>query len=295
MIRGDQEWLSSGHGRRPEVTWSFAADAPLVRMELSRETGELLVADVSGGIYLLDRRGKVVSLTRGPTPLRSLAWSDTGQGGVALIGDNKLYWFTRQLEFQGGIELPEPSLAVALDAHGDYAAVSLTDGANLIFAGPHEPLHHFETARPLVQLAFLVYEPSILGVADYGLLCSHSFRGDAQWKENLWVNAGDIAVTGAGEMILVACFNQGIQRFDAKGQNAGSYQMEGTVSRVSTSFAPHRIAAATLEKQLYWLDADGQMLWAATALEDVSQVICDPFGQGFLCGLQSGRILRLDW
>lgn len=295
MSQADRGWLSQGRGVRPQVTWAFTTDAPLVCLQLARETGEVLAADESGGIYLLDRSGDVVSLTRGPRPLRALAWSDTGQGGVALVGANQLYWFTRKLEFQGSVELPDESLAAAVDPHGDYAAVSLASGLNLIFSGPRKPLHHFDTTRPLVRLDFLVYHPAIVGVADYGLLCCHSFNGRLLWQEKLWANAGDVTETGSGDMILVACFNHGIQCFDEDGTNVGSYQLEGTACRVSTSFLRQRIAAATLERQLCWLNADGQMLWSATAPEDVSRVLCDPQGHGLVCGFQSGRILRLDW
>jgi hypothetical protein len=295
MSDSDRDWLTAGRGNPPRATWVFAADAPLAWLELARETGEVLAADVSGGIYLLDRRGKISSLTRGPTPLRALGWSATGNGGVALVGENKLYWFTRQLEFKGGVELPEASLAVALDAHGDYAVVSLVNGVNLVFDGPRKPLYQFETMRPLARLEFLVHEPWILGIADYGLLCCHTLQGDLRWQQQLWTNAGDLAATGNCEMVLVASFSHGIQRFDDRGRNIGSYQLEGTASRIATSFVPHRITASTLERDLYWLDADGNMLWAATLPEDVSRLACDPLGEGLICGLQSGRVLRLDW
>jgi hypothetical protein len=295
MSASDREWLSAGRGSPPQATWAFTADAPLVWLELARETGEVLAADVSGGIYLLDRRGKIGSLTRGPTPIRALAWSDPGNGGVALVGENRLYWFTRQLEFKGGVDLPEPSLGVALDAHGDYVAVSLANGMNLVFDGPRKPRYQFETLRPLTHLRFLATQPALIGMADYGLLCSHSLQGDPRWQQQLWTNAGDLAVTGGGEMVLMAGFSHGIQRFDDRGRNVGSYQVEGTVCRVASSFTPRRIAAATLERHLYWLDADGDRLWATSLPEDIGRLACDPLGEGLVCGLESGRLLRLDW
>jgi len=290
-----RNWSSGARGKSPETRWVGATDAPLVWLELSRETDEVLAADVSGGLYLLDPQGRIAALTRGPAPLRAIAWSDTGSGGVALVGERKLYWFDRQLEFQGSVELPEPTLAVAIDSHGDYAAVSLTNGANLIFDGPRKPIHSFETMRPLVNLDFVVEHPQLVGIADYGLLCCHSFQGEVEWQEKLWGNAGDVALTGSGEMILVASFTHGIQRYDDEGQNVGSYQVEGTVSRVCTSYLPKRIGAATLERHLYWIDVSGEMIWAAMMNDDISRLCCDPLGRGLVCGFQSGRILRLEW
>ena len=292
---GSREWLQEGRGKPPTVAWTFSTDAPLVALQLARETGEVLAADASGGLYLLDRRGHLAHLTRGPTPIRALAWSDTGAGGVILVGDSRLGWFTRQLEFKGWIDLPDSGLTAAIDAHGDYAAVSLADGLNLIYDGPRKPLHKFETARPLVSLEFVVAEPRIVGIADYGLLCCHSFRGELLWQEKLWSNAGGISVSGSGSVILVASFSHGIQRYDGDGGHVGSYQVEGTASRVALSYGPKRIAAATLERHLYWLDSDGGLLWAAHAPDDVARLSIDPLGKGLIVGFQSGRIWRLDW
>src|SRR5262249_13002741 len=154
-----------------------------------------------------------------------------------------------------------------------------------VFTGPRRPVHEFDTTRPLVRLDFLVYEPAIVGVADYGLLCCHRFSGQLLWQEKLWANAGDVAVTASGDMILVACFNHGIQCVDEEGANVGSYQLEGTASRVSTSFQRQRIAAATLERNLCWLNADGQMVWSSIAPDDIVRVICDPQADGMVCGL----------
>lgn len=290
-----QEWLINGSGQTPELSWTFATDAPLAWMELARESGEVLAADRSGGIYLLDRNGRVAAVTRGQTPIRGLAWSDSGSGGVALIGNSRLHWFSRQLEFRSQYELPETAVAVAVDSHGDYVAASLVTGSTLIFDGPRKPIHRFESLRPFVKLLFLAELPGLIGVADYGLLSSRTFQGGIRWEEKLWSNAGDVAVSGNGDMVLVACFAHGIVRYDDEGDQVGSYQVEGTAARVSCSYLPYRIAVATLERKLYWLNKDGKLLWAAEAPEDITRVVCDPLGKGLVCGFESGRIVRLDW
>jgi hypothetical protein len=64
MTEPEPDWLTSGKGERPRRRWSFTADAPLVCLELARESGEVLAADTSGGLYLLDRRGQIAALSR---------------------------------------------------------------------------------------------------------------------------------------------------------------------------------------------------------------------------------------
>ncbi len=55
---------------------------PLVGLELARETGETVVADAAGSVYLLDRRGRILTLSRGLHSLSGIAWSDSGSTGA---------------------------------------------------------------------------------------------------------------------------------------------------------------------------------------------------------------------
>lgn len=295
MSSGSADWLTQGRGIPPRLSWSFATEAPLVALQLARETGDVLAADAAGGLSLVNRRGKLTGLVRGRSPLRAVSWSDTGAGGVSLVGDDKLYWFNRQLTAQGSIDLPQPSLAVALDAHGHYAAASLNNGTTLLYDVNRKRISQFETSQPLVSLEFLINTPHILGVTGYGYLCCHGFKGERLWEEKLWGNVGDMAVTGDGKSILLACFTQGIQCHTERGAHRGSYQVGGTVCRVAASFVSKRLAAATQERQFYWLDLDGRVEWETVLPEDVCRLICDPFGTGVICGFQSGHIVRLDW
>jgi hypothetical protein len=289
------DWLKQGQGTRPRLSWSLSTDAPLVALKLARETGDVLAADAIGGLYHINRAGKIANLTHGPSPIRSIAWSDTGAGGIALVGDEKLYWFNQRLLFQGWLEHSEPVLAVALEAHGNYAAVSLSSATNVIYDANRKSVRRFSSLQPLIALEFLVNRPAIIGVAEYGLLCAHAFTGEEEWQQQLWANVGDLSVTGDGRTILLACYSHGIQCHDADGRQVGSYQVGGTVSRVSTGYIAGHIAAATVERHFYYIGADGQVEFQAVLPDDVCRVICDPFGRAVIVGLASGRIDRLDW
>ncbi len=288
-------WLSLGSGAAPRLGWSVAADAPLVALRFSRETGEVLAGDESGGLYLISPHGQIAAVTRGPTPLRALAISDTGQGGVALIGPTRLLWFNRQLTFQGSTELPAASLAVTVNAHGQYAAVSLEDGFTFIYDMNRKLLRKFQSQQPLVALEFLVNQQAILGIAEYGLLCCYSFQGDLLWQEKLWGQVGGLAVSGDGQSILLACYTYGIQCHAADGAQRGSYQLGGTVSKIAASFLPGRIAAATIERHFYWLKSSGVIDWQAVLPDDIIDLAAAPLGDAVICGFHSGRISRLDW
>jgi len=288
-------WLDGGEGQRPRLSWSLSTEAPLAGLQLARETGEVLAADAVGGLYHINRLGKLANLIRGPAPIRGLAWSDTGSGGVALVGDEKLYWFNRRLLFQGWLEHSEKILGLAVEAHGNYVAASLSSSITVVYDSSRKLVRRFASTQPLIALEFLVSRPALVGVAEYGLLCCHAFTGEEEWQQPLWTGVGDLSLTGDGSTILLACFTHGIQCHAADGRQVGSYQVGGTVSRVSTGFYPGRIAAATIERHFYYIDADGQIVFQATLPDDVCRVLCDPFGSAVIVGLVSGRIIRLDW
>ncbi|MBI3861931.1 MAG: hypothetical protein HY290_08540 [Planctomycetia bacterium] len=289
------DWLKQGEGRRPHLSWSLKTEAPLVGLQFAKETGETLAADAAGGLYQLDRKGEIISVKHGPAGIRAIAWSDTGNGGIALVGDEKLYWFNRKLLPQGWIEHSELALALALEAHGYCAAVSLADGSTIFYDSDRKRVRRITTPVALVALAFLDSRPALVGVAEQGVMCCYAWTGEQEWKQQLWASVGDLAVTGDGETILLASYSQGIQCHQGGGSLVGSYQLDGTVAHVSTSYRPGHIAATTVERQFFYLSADGQIEFQSPLPDDVIRVICDPRGKGVLLGLAAGRVVRLDW
>jgi hypothetical protein len=295
MNASDQSWLDSGRGLPPEWTWSFTADAPLVGLELARETGETVVADAAGSVYLLDRRGRILTLSRGLHDLTALAWSDAGNTGAVVAGDTTLTVLNRQLRVVGTSEMREPILAVSIDPFGRHFAVSLENSETRILNSSRKTIARFTTTRPLSYSRFVTNEADLISAADNGLVCRHHLDGTPVWGEPWWSNIGDLSITGDGKTIFLAGLNLGVQRFDGGGNSQGTYVLEGTPNHVAASFTLKRLVASTVEKGLIWLDPDGEILWTAETPEEVRTLRCDPLGAGIICGFESGRVARLDW
>ncbi len=288
-------WINEGRGTAPATGWTFGTDGALSGLELARESGDVVAADDTGGLYRLDRRGQFAAVTRLRHPIRGVACSDDGQFVAAIVGECELHRFDSHLQELWKVELPEPCLAVAMDPFGQYMAVSLTNGVCLVYAAEKYRVAGFETIRPLSFLRFVVTEPVILGAADHGLLGCYSLTGSPIWEEKLWSNIGGLSATGDGELIFVPSFAHGLQTFDGDGHNIGSYVLEGTINHVSTGYDSGRLIVSTVERHLCWLDADGELVWEAQAPEDISHLTCDPLGEWIVCGFASGRVMRLDW
>ena len=295
MSGSGDDWWKWGEGTAPTLAWSFRTEAPLVALRWARETGEVLAADAVGGMYLLDSSGRLANLIRGPSPIRALAFSDTGGGGVALVGDDKLYWFNHQLVFQGCLEHAEQVASIALDPHGEYAGVSLADSSLILYDFFRKRIRTVSTQQPLIALEFIPSVPEMVGVAEYGMLCRFAFQGDKLYQQPLYSNVGDLAVARGGDIVLLACYAHGIQLHDDTGEQVGSYQVGGTASRVAASYSGRKVAVVTMERHIYLVDESGAVEWQAILPDDVCRVACDPLGHSVLLGFQSGRLARLNW
>ena len=289
------DWHRRGRGIGPTLKWTCNADGPLTVLDLALETGEVFAADEEGTLFRLDRQGRIAALTRLREPVRVLDWSDDGRFGVAVTGESTLHRLDYDLQSVWKVNLPEVCVSAAIAPFGTHLVAGLADGRNFVYSQHKRRECEFETVRPLSYLHLATATPLIVGAAEHSLLCCHTLSGDQVWQQKLWSNAGGFCMTGDAEAIYLAAFHHGVQTFDGDGQNIGAFVVEGTVSRVSSSFEAQRLIAATLERQIYWLDVDEQLLWAAVAPDDVAAVRCDPLGEWAVCGFASGQIIRLDW
>jgi hypothetical protein len=289
------DWLKGGTGREPRLSWSSRTNGNLAELHLAQESGELLTLDALGELTTVDRNGRVSNRIRFEGGVRRVAWSDVGARGAALVGDRQFCWFDQKLEPQIWIDQPEETLAIAVDSHGYYAAVSLIDGTTLVYDATGHRIRRFSTAMPLMSLKFFVRRPALVGVAEHGLLCCLGFDGNLLWKQTLWSSVGDLATTAEGETILLAAFTYGIQVFDGAGRQLGSYQVDGTVTRVATSYAPKYLAAITQEGDFFFLNNQGEVLFQVRLPEPAQALACDSLGPGAIVGLTSGKILRFVW
>ena len=296
MTGGAADWLmTTGRGDRPTLRWSFTVDAPLTDLRLSRETGEVVAADVSGGLYLLDRRGQVRALTRTRHTVKRLAWSDIGSGGAAIVDGKYVGWFDRHLQFQWMRDFPDEVLAVAVDPHGTHVALGLANGINFVYTQSNKKVCQFESVRPLRHIQFLSNKTEMLVASEYGFVGRYTLGGTSVWTDKLWSTVGDVAATGDGRSLFLAGFAQGVQAFDGQTGNArGTFVCDGTVGLVSCGYVKRNIVGYTLEGTLFSVDDGGNPKWNVTVPEEILRIIVSPLGDFLICGFSSGRIMRVD-
>ena len=295
MTAARPDWLTNGTGLAPRIAWSFVTDAKLVGLEMARESGDVFAVDASGGVYRLDSAGRVGAVSRGLHNARLIRWCDTGEAGLVVSEKSQFSIVDRNLNVVWTSSAPWPILAGTIDSYGHNVALSLDDGNTVLFSVEKKKLGQFSTIKSLNFLQFVSGKPGLVGAAEYGHLCRHNFEGKELWSEKMWATVGDLSISGDGKVLFLAEFAHGIQSFDARGNTMANYVVEGTPARLSVSYFGERLVVSTVERHLYWLDADGALLWAAETPDAVVSSHCAPLGEWFVAGFQSGRVVRLDW
>ena len=289
------DWIYSGRGVQPTLRWSFTVDAPLIDIRLGRETGEVIAADAAGVLYLLDRRGRVQSQSRTRHQFQRVAWSDNGTVGAAAFDNVMVGWFDRKLQFSWTREMPDQVTAISVDPHGTHVAVAMANGVNMVLSAENKKYSRFETVRPLSHLQLLATAREMLAAAEHGLVGRYALSGNIVWTEKVWSNVGDMAATADGRNVFLAGFTHGAQLFDGDdGTSRGSFVSDGTVSLLACGFAKKHLVVSTLERQLFYINDDGALLWHLSVPEDITRLLMSPLGDWIICGFASGRIVRLD-
>ena len=288
------DWLR-GEGRRPAWHWSFRPDGPLAALAHARESGDTYCLDQTGHLYRVTRGGRLANVNRLSDPLVDLAWSDDGSIGAAVVGERTLMTLAQDLKVRWKLELPDDILAVAVDPHGHYVAASLADGGNLVFTHRRRKVAAWSTIRPVAHLQWLSHEPMILGAAEHGLLCCHTLGGERIWEEKILSTCGSMCAAGDGRRTLMAGFTHGVQVFDEIGETVGAYMVEGTASRCACSYTAERLMTLTLERQCFWMDDDGDLIWIGRPPEDPVDVVVDPLGDWAMLAMPGEGLCKFGW
>ncbi len=279
----------------PRVAWVYSSGKRVKAIALARETGELFVADDDRGLTRIDCRGELSSITRLPRSARVVTVSDDGQFGSAVIDYGHLFRFDRALKGVWEHEFDEPCMAIAMTPFGFHTAIALSNGITEILNERKRRISKFETVRPLAAMEFCTREPLLYGAAEHGLVGCFELSGGDLWQERFWSNVTDMAMTGDGDLLYLAAAAHGVQTLDGDGATVGAYVVDGTVRRVAASFEPRRVAATTVERRLFLMDAQGEVIWSVETPDDVVDIACDAFGDELTVAIANGDIYRFDW
>ncbi|MEZ6058867.1 MAG: hypothetical protein R3C19_00735 [Planctomycetaceae bacterium] len=288
--------LQNSHGNRPRIVQDDIFPEGIAAIDFAAEAGTLLVGTNAGHLTLLNSSGELIRTARNYSGLRKLAWSGTGQFGAAVQGDNSLVCFGNDLKPVWDVQFTGNIVGLAVSPYGSHLAVSSDSSRTHIVTTERKEVARFESPRPLDFLHFLHEKPQLLGAAEFGHLCCHELDGNEVWEERIMNNVGGMSVSGCGRRILLAAFNHGIQVLNSYGKQRGAFMIDGIPGSVSAATIKNRLAATTLESRVYWLNFEGELIWAADLSQDPPQhILAGPLADRLFLTTQSGRLLQLAW
>jgi hypothetical protein len=287
----------------PSTAWTVVTDAPLKGMALAREAGSVFAWDEADQLYRIDPKGQFQSVARAPGKILHGAISDDGSL-VALLGEGSRLWL-----MDGDFELMHERsaisdpLSIAVDPHGRYVAVASKMNMVQFYSRHAKQAGKFETRQPLSSMIFVPDRLFMLGTGAYGSVVgiglvvrgsTGAIDGAIVWNEAITSSVGRLATTGDGQMILLACFSHGVQRYDIEGRSEGAYHLGGSAGHAIPDFAGRSIAVATLEGELAILSGAGNVKWRTTLNRPAIALENDALGRYVIYGQATGEVVRLD-
>ena len=289
----------------PETAWTVVTDSPLKGLVLAREAGTILAWDEGNQLYLFNIQGESLSSSRVPNKILAGAISDEGSLIALLVEAEDAGLLLLNADFGVVQQRPAPSEAtfVSIDPHGRYVAIGTRHGILHLVNRYGRPAGRLETLESMAHFCFVADQPMAVAAAAFGMMVGVALepgRGGERleteilWHDRLMSNVGRLAINGDAAMILASCYTLGIQRFDQRGRNEGSYHLGGTVSHAVPDFPGRTIAAATLEGELAVMNSAGNVRWRTQLPRPVIALEMDPLGRFLIHGNAPGEIIRLD-
>jgi hypothetical protein len=286
----------------PTAAWSIATDGPLRGLALAREAGMVLAWDEGDHLYWIDSLGERRSVSRAPAKILAAAVSDDGSILAVLVEGPRLWLLGPDLEPLSDRTTIAEASALAVDPHGRYVAIASRLNQTQFYSRHGRLSGKLETLRPLSHICFVPTQPLLFAASANGWMAGISLeptgslgtlRSEVLWQ-NQRSNLGRLAITGDGGIILASCYNLGVQRYDSRGENEGSYHLGGTAIHAVPDFAGRTIVVATQEGELAVLNQGGNVRWKTGLPRPVLALETDALGRYLIYGLPTGEICRLD-
>jgi WD40 repeat protein len=260
---------------------------------MAREKGSILAWD-EHWLFLLNRTGIRQAQRRMPGPICTACCADDGSAYVAIGKEGGIWWLAPDLSERKRQSSRGSPRSAALDPYGNYLAVAGARGDLELFDRNGRLVSKAETPRPLHHLVYVPEAPFLLGCADFGLVCCFDWSGRSVWQDGLVSHIGSLAVNSDGNQVVLACFGEGIQRYDLKGTKKGRLHLAEPCRLASISFDGKWILVASLTNLLVLSDLKGGNLGEHRFTRPAAAIVLGPLGDHAVAALSNGQVVGLS-
>lgn len=277
------------------VIWTHPLPAPPVGLSLAYEGGSLLLWDAEPALARYGPLGQRDLRQRAHPDCLAATLSDDGRT-VAAVGKKGQVWLlTADLVPIWERTLPRRPAALALDHLGGRLAVADDAGGLHLFDRAGKVRWQVTAPRPLVRLAFVPEVGALVGTAELGLVCAFDGAGRIAWRDGLAAHIADLAVSGDGGRIVLACFTGGLCTYALGKPGRDLTADAGPAKLAALSYPGDVLVTADLERTLS-LRRPGTKIAATLALPSAPVALAvEALGEGAVCALANGQLVRVEW
>ena len=285
---------SSSHSSIFHPTWSHALGHPPRGLALAREKVWTLAWDAQDWLYLLNASGERQAQVHTSAKLSTAACADDGSAYAAGGAHGEVWWLLPDLRIRWERSVGHSVTALALDSFGQYLAVGDSFGTLTILDSHGRQLVQIPSQRPLHHLTFIPAASLLVGASDYGLVACFDFNGKLLWRDGIVAHIGSLSVSGAGEKVILACFSEGLQEYDVKGNNLGRHSLSEPAHLAALTYDPRHLLVAGIGKHLLWLDAQHSVLSTHELEKPAVAIAISPLGDRAVVAQAESSLVGFD-
>lgn len=272
--------------------WSRSVAAPIRNLSLAREPGLMLLRDGHDQLHLLDRKGDVLHTRPAPAPLVASHLADDGRAAALASQDGRVWLLAPDLAPLWQQTISRRPTALALDHLGRRLAVADENGEIHLFDTGGVVVARLTASRPLAYLAFVPEVASLIGSAEFGLVCAFDLQGKLLWRDGPVSYTGSLSVSGDGQRIILAAFGDGLAVYSLAG-GPPRREAEGQVCRVaSASYTGDKAVSADLQGKLTFR-AGNEILGRGDVNGPVTGLALSALAERVIVGCADGRVVCL--
>jgi hypothetical protein len=239
------------------IAWTRELPSAPLGLSLARESGAALTFDAERTFTRLDPFGQVDLRKPSPATVTAAAISDEGKHVAALGRRGQAWLLSAEFDVIWQRSLSARPVALAIDHLGSVVAVADEAGGLHVFDALGQEAWRASTPRPLLHLAYVPEGGALVGAADLGLVCAFDRRGQQLWREGLMANVGSLAVSGSGDLIVLACFSEGLRRCALQKPRLEKPPQTGACRLAAVGYRADVVLCAGTDNRLALYDAGG--------------------------------------
>ncbi len=273
--------------------WKFSAEGEIISLTTSA-TQEVVVVDDRRLFYLLGPEGKVHWKKTLKTKPLALAMADDGSAIGLLCQGGRLENYGLGGELIWQVEVPSEAISLDMEPQGRSFVVGTKGGEIIFFNSLGREVGRTKAAHEAYFLRLAPQISTLLSASRFAQVTYFDPGGDFLWEVSLGCNLQDVALSGSGDLILLAALARHIFAYNGEGEALGAYRVGGWASWVETDRAGRFIFAANTQDEIVVLSRAGEVLFHYRLREKITSLAASASGHHLAVGMRSGKCILLQ-